>query len=329
VSESVEFANDLASGAPAHQSIVCGSCGARIKADRPRCLRCDAPLQAVRSPHLKLPAWLESRGGGTLIFATVGTLVLCFGVVAFWGPGRTDDDVARPAPGATRLGAPKPRKAAEDSTPAVRPDPYAAPVTAFDSTARARAQFGSGDFEGAQERLNKALEKNPNDAEALNGLGLTLERMGQVDDAIERFSRAIEIAPDKWTYHFNLAHAFGLQGKWDRAVGEYRRASALFPSDYAIQFNLANALHKQGDDVSAIPAYERAIQLAPGEATFHLSLAVSFESVNRLDDARREFRRYLEMEPSGPEAGKVKAHLEALSGASARPSEPPASAPSS
>jgi hypothetical protein len=56
--------------------VICSQCGARMRADRYRCLRCREPLVAYKAPEVPLPAWLEAIGGGTLIFATVLSLAL-------------------------------------------------------------------------------------------------------------------------------------------------------------------------------------------------------------------------------------------------------------
>jgi len=289
-----------------------------MKAGRRWCLRCDNELRPAASQHFKLPTWLEKRGGGTLIFATVGALVLCFGIVAWWGSMNTVDDVGHPAPGASTT-PPSPKPVAE-AVQASAPAPAYAPVSTFDSTHSGSVDFNNGDLAGARSKFEQAVQKNGDDPEALNDLGLTLERGGQLDDAVSRFSRAVELVPGKWSYHFNLAHVLARQQKWDTAIGEYRKAVGLFPTDYATQFNLAMALHGKGDDQGAVPEYEKAIQLAPSEASFHVALAASLERLGRLADAQREFRKYLEMEPSGPEASKVKAHLDALAAAS-RPSQ--------
>ena len=56
--------------------VICSQCGAHIKADRRRCLRCREPLVPYKPPTVALPAWLEALGGGTLIFVTVLSFVL-------------------------------------------------------------------------------------------------------------------------------------------------------------------------------------------------------------------------------------------------------------
>src|SRR5882672_10301668 len=81
--------------------VICASCGARIKANRERCLRCEAPLVAWRKPEL-LPSWLQRLGGGTLVFGLVAVIVLLVAVVMLVDSrSRTTDDAARPVSAAT------------------------------------------------------------------------------------------------------------------------------------------------------------------------------------------------------------------------------------
>jgi tetratricopeptide (TPR) repeat protein len=161
-------------------------------------------------------------------------------------------------------------------------------------------------------RDEEALAKNPENAETLNNLGLTLERLGLYDDAIARFTRATQIGSRNWAYHFNLAHAYAQRQNWDRAVAEYRVAAGLYPTDGATQCNLATALQKKGADTEAIPIFEHAVQLAPSDAGCHLAFAVSLEQEGRASDARREYQEYLQLAPAAPDAESVKSHLETL-----------------
>lgn len=65
--------------------IICSQCGARMRADRLRCLRCQERLVAYRPPELRLPAWLEAIGGGTFIFAAVFSLALVVIIMTILG----------------------------------------------------------------------------------------------------------------------------------------------------------------------------------------------------------------------------------------------------
>lgn len=298
--------------------VICSACGARIKADRDRCLRCDAPLVAAPPPS---PARVKDRA---LVAGTVVSLFLLFGLAIVW-EARTRpkiDGVAhpggRPAPVAA---APAPTPAATDGDGAAEPF---TPVTSLDSGRLAAAAYGQGDYDRARTQLEDAIRKQPDDVDALNNLGQILARQRRTDEAIQLFTRAATLAPDKWAAHFNLAHAFGEQGKWDAAIGEYRIAARLFPDDYATAFNLAMALHKKGEEDAAIAGYARAIQLAPGEASFHLALAISLEKLGRSAEARDEYARYVEMSPDAPDAVSIKARIAALAAAApgAKPQTP-------
>jgi len=287
---------------------VCKFCGARIRADRGRCLRCGEVLEAaqvVEGPPT-LQEWLQTVNLRNLALGAAAVIAVLVAAALFFDPRATPVTNARSVPAAAR-------PAAAALTPrSIQPDGLLAPATVADSVRFGSAAFSSGDFAAARIRYQQALLKKADDPEALNGLGLVMEREGQVEDAIGQFTRAAAVAPNNWAYRFNLAHALGETGDWGRAIDEYRAAASLFPDDYATQYNLALAMHKKGDDEGAIAEYRKAIALAPGEASFHLSLGMSLEKTGKTGDARREYQQYLDMNPEAPEAEKLKAHLKGM-----------------
>ncbi len=290
--------------------VVCAKCGARIRADREWCLRCEAPLVPARSSELQLPAWLRARGGGTLIFGAVGVLALLLVGYTIWERSTSSDSNA-PA-GTSSSGANGASAAGSPSNGAAAPTVTLWSATSLDARKKGGSEPSGAELATARARDEAALKARPDDPEALNNLGLTLERIGQVDEAIAHFSRAAQIGPRNWAYHFNLAHALAQRQSWDRAISEYRIAAGLYPTDAATQCNLATALQKKGDDAAAIPVFERAVQLAPAEPACHLALATSLEKEGRAADARREYQQYLELAPSAPDADAVKSHLTSL-----------------
>jgi len=291
--------------------IVCAACGARIRADRDRCLRCGEMLQAAETPAAppSLAEWLRSSNPRHLVVGAVASLGILVGAVLWTESPSTTTSVAHPVATSTK---PAASPVAVPGQP-LAPGDLIAPATTADSVRLASAAFTSGDFETAKIRYQQALEKKADDPEALNGLGLVLERQGQLDDAVKQLERAAAAAPETWKYRFNLAHALGERGNWDRAIDEYRAASGIFPDDYATRYNLALAIHKKGDDEAAIPEFRKAITLAPREPSFHLSLGISLEKTGKIDEAQREYQQYLEMAPWAADADKLKDHLKALS----------------
>jgi Flp pilus assembly protein TadD len=291
-------------------SVVCAGCGARMKADRPACLRCGEPLVPIEAAAAPPDATGQFSQRTTFVLG-VSASVIIVGLIGVLWPSRAPETAAG-ARATLRVGLNRPSPAQSESESLAYAAAYDA-ATFLDAARGGGAAFVSGDFEAARARYQDALAKRPDDPDTLNNLGQALVRLGRVDEGIAHFERAVQIAPDAWAPHFNLAAAEGQRGRWDRAVDQYREAVRVFADDYATQFNLALALHKQGDDTAAIAEYAKAIQLAPGEPSFHTALAVSLEKMGRFDDAVREYRVSLEMDPASAAADSLKAHVEALS----------------
>lgn len=299
----------------AEDYVVCPACGAHIKASRERCLRCFQPLHVDES---QLPVWrsLKTSDRTGMIVGGLAAVALLGLVVVLWTTRQPGVDVvARPAsiPSQTAAKPAAPAAPAEE-TPAPVGDAAAAALSRT-----ASATLTAGDVPRSREAFEQALRLKPDDPEALNGLGLALERAGALNDAVARFKRATEVTPDKWSYRFNLAHAEGRLNQWDQAIADYREALKLSPDDYPTQYNLALALHKKGDEQGAIAEYQKAIQLAPGEPTFYLSLGVSLERVGRNADAVKAYQQYLELAPNADDAARVKEHIDVLSADAQKP----------
>ncbi len=290
--------------------VVCTACGTRIKAGREHCLRCFEPLPDPGTPILP-PIWESlslSQGKLMIVAAVFAVLVVSLGTM-IWKTWPTElDDIARPVGAAT---APAPAEVSDE--PVNWPGYLPIAAVAADSP-RSGSAAAIGDPAAARAVFERAVADNPNDAEALNNLGKTLVTLGRTGEAIKRFERAVTIAPAKPAYHFNVAWASAQLGDLERSIQEYREALQRAPDDYAIQFNLAMALQESGDLEAAITGFQRAIVLAPSETTFHISLGLSLEQAGRFADAGREYRQFIQMAPTSPDAGRLKAHIEVLSG---------------
>jgi Flp pilus assembly protein TadD len=285
--------------------VICASCGTRIKANRERCLRCEAPLVAWQKPEL-LPSWLQRLGGGTLVFGVVIVVVFLVAVMTFVDSrSQASGDSARPVNAAARAARPLVSTAAVSAIE---------PVVSIDTPKRGAVDLMRADFSALRVRYEEQVSKQPSDPELLNNLGLTLEHLGRVDEAIARFEKALQIDPLNFSYHFNLAHAASQRRDWDRSIGEYRFAASRMPEDYATRYNLAMAIYLKGDSVSAIPEFQKGIEMAPGVPAFHLALGVCYDKLGRMIEAAREYQAYIAMAPSAPDADRVRSHLKEMPG---------------
>ncbi len=296
-------------------AIVCGQCGAKIRAGRERCPRCRAYVAPVDPGVAAAEAAATSRRLTRITIGILGAFVLLLG--ALWlvrdpAPRQVAIPSSPPDPFADRRPAGKPvRAAAAEAGEAVAAE---GPPAFLEASGAGTLAYDSGDYDTALERFQAAIDKNPEDAESLSNLGQVLVKLGRTPEAIPYFERATRLMPTRWAYQFNLARAQGLLGNWDDAIATYRRAQELFPNDYATTFNLALALHKKGDEAGSAEEYKKAVELSPDDPSFRLALATSYERLNKRSEAAAAYQEYLRLSPAGPEADKVKARIALLSG---------------
>ncbi|RQR49237.1 cellulose synthase [Burkholderia sp. Bp9126] len=126
------------------------------------------------------------------------------------------------------------------------------------------------DLATASAHFSSVLNRTPNDADALGGMGiveLRQERFEQARNYLERASRAGN--PARWrealtsaTYWTYASRALGAQSNGDFATARslFERAIALNPSDVTAQIMLGNALLDQHDAPGAEHAYRMALR---------------------------------------------------------------------
>jgi tetratricopeptide (TPR) repeat protein len=280
--------------------VTCRACGAKVREDRARCLRCGAALIAAA------PA---TRHASIRTIAIVAGVIAVAGVATF-NAARSGDAVS---PAVTQT-----TQASSDTLPkaVVRPAAggaaTAAPVTSIDESRQGLVAYNRGDVTGSVEQFTAAVEADPQNADAQNNLGQVLVRTGRTREAVPHFDRAIALSEGTWAYHFNRARAYAELKEWSRAIAGYRDAARLFPDDYITAFNLAKALQASGDLPAALAEFERAIALAPAQADFHLSHAFALETAGQPRQAAAAYRRFLQLEESSPRAEKIKARIAQL-----------------
>jgi tetratricopeptide (TPR) repeat protein len=127
-----------------------------------------------------------------------------------------------------------------------------------------------------------------------------------------------------WNY---LGGVHFAQGDLPRALEEFRRALAEDPRDVRACNNIGTALQRLGDFAGAEEHYLRAAAADPSYAPTQLNLGVLYaHRLARPEAARRAWRRYLELVPSGTRADEVRRELSLLESEPA-PSGPGGSSP--
>ena len=109
----------------------------------------------------------------------------------------------------------------------------------------------------------KAVEINPEDAEAHNNLGNTLQELGRLEEAEASYRQAIALKPGYAEAHSNLGNTLKELGRLDEAEASYAQAIAMKPDFAEAHGNLGNTLQELGRLDEAEASYTQAIALKP------------------------------------------------------------------
>ena len=115
----------------------------------------------------------------------------------------------------------------------------------------------------ARDAYRRALDLDPEHADAWVNLGRLLHDAGNPRAAAEHYRRAIELRPDSSTALFNLGVALEDLRMPDEAILAYRTALAADPGCADAHYNLAHLYERRGDPAAALRhlrTYRRLVQ---------------------------------------------------------------------
>lgn len=146
--------------------------------------------------------------------------------------------------------------------------------------------------------ITEAIAHRPDDAGAHYNLGLALQNLGRLEDAIASYGRAIALRHDLTGAHFNRGNALKELGRLTDAVTDYQRAISMQPRLVPAYANMAMCLTALGRADDALTNYETALALTPNEPGLHNEIGVVLAELGRLDDAAAAYCRALALNPS-------------------------------
>jgi serine/threonine protein kinase/Flp pilus assembly protein TadD len=117
-------------------------------------------------------------------------------------------------------------------------------------------------LEGADSASRKALELDPDLAEAHASRGFALSLSKQYDEAHREFETAIRLNPKLYEAHYLYARACFQEGKLEEAVRHYTDASRVRPEDYQALLLMQGPLHGLGRSEDARATLRRGLQVA-------------------------------------------------------------------
>ncbi len=142
----------------------------------------------------------------------------------------------------------------------------AKPIESGDAWAKVWLQRGvsklkQGNFQGARDNFERALEKSPRSVSALNGLGIAQYRLTNLIDAVHAFKQAIDLAPAAAEHYSNLGAVFYRMGDFLNAIAMFQKAARLAPREVHAYYGLGVSLMQEEQYSQAIAAFRRGVAL--------------------------------------------------------------------
>ncbi|MGE5657707.1 MAG: tetratricopeptide repeat protein [Actinomycetota bacterium] len=167
----------------------------------------------------------------------------------------------------------------------------------------AEAFYQSRKFEQAIKVCQRVI-KMKSDARAYKILGNAKQAQGQIEEAKQCYEKALEIEPDFAEAYINLGTLYAQQQEWEPAINCYQKALTLKPDLASAYRNLAKAWTQIGQLAAADECWYQAYSMEPEKATpeEHIQLGNTLLRQNQVAQAITCYCHAIELNPNFDEA---------------------------
>ncbi|WP_082837080.1 tetratricopeptide repeat protein [Labrenzia sp. OB1] len=160
-------------------------------------------------------------------------------------------------------------------------------------------------LEESRSHLQKLIDQDPSDLEAVIALGNILRSHEIYDDAEAIYTRGLDTISELGPQHWLLLYFRGISrerlDKWDQAEADFRKALELNPNQPLVLNYLGYSLVDQGLKLDeALNMIKTAVQLRPSDGYIVDSLGWVYYRLGRYEEAVKELERAIELRPADP-----------------------------
>ncbi|MBK8806018.1 MAG: tetratricopeptide repeat protein [Bacteroidales bacterium] len=166
---------------------------------------------------------------------------------------------------------------------------------------KATVYFWRKEYDLAINEIDKELEKNPTNSDALHLKGSCLSKNGKQQDAIEYINKAIEIKDTISTYYYNRALAHDRMGNILKAIPDYEKAHELKPTDEKAINNLGMCYFDLEMFDKSEEVFRKIVYTNRNNLFANKNLALSCLRQNKLEEAEKYYKIANDIEPNNSE----------------------------
>jgi Flp pilus assembly protein TadD len=152
------------------------------------------------------------------------------------------------------------------------------------------------DWKRAGQALDQALEKSPEDLQALYWKSYVLFQTGNYQQSSEYASRYLGRNPANGDARKILGLDYFMQGQSALAEAELQRARDLSPADSDVRYYLGRIQFERHNLPAALESFRAAVVLDPRSVRGFNHLGQTYEGLARFDDARAAYKKAIELD---------------------------------
>ncbi|MFN7218550.1 tetratricopeptide repeat protein [Microcystis sp.] len=157
-------------------------------------------------------------------------------------------------------------------------------------------------YELALDDYNKAIELNPNHANAYNNRGNLYKDLQKYDLALADYDKAIEINPNFAILYYNRGGLYYNQQKYELALSDINKAIELNPNYAEAYYNRGNIYYDLQKYELALSDINKAIELNPNYAEAYNNRGLLYTDLQKYDLALSDYSKAIDINPNLAEA---------------------------
>jgi tetratricopeptide (TPR) repeat protein len=182
-----------------------------------------------------------------------------------------------------------------------------APKKAREEYSKGIGAFANGKYSSARGYLEKAIADYPCFARAQTQLALTLIRMGSSRQAEAPLRKSIECDPGYYEAHLVLGQLFNQEKKFEESEKILTEGLRLSPASWQFYYQLGVAHFGLRQYDKADLDYQKVLSFNPTPPPeYHVKVADVYLAQEAYDKAYAEMQAYLQGQPSGRFAEKIR-----------------------
>jgi tetratricopeptide (TPR) repeat protein len=154
----------------------------------------------------------------------------------------------------------------------------------------------NGNYQGAIEILEKAIEEHSEEASLYFNLGLNYMEVGNYKKARKAFTKTIDLDASHAKAYQGLGLIYYEKGEFSMAAAYYQATIDAGKFDEYVYYKLGSCLYKLKRVEEAVVAYEEAVKINPSIKQFYFGLALAYIGIRANKKSVAMLRKALELD---------------------------------